>query len=268
MLGKLIKHEFNHTSKLILPLWILLAIITILGRIVAQSIISTGDANLSNGMAIFHITTIFVYVLGIIIISFTSYIYLMVRFQKSLFGAEGYLMHTLPVTPWQLLISKTIVSFVWMVAETILTLFSIFCIFASDTVFDQLAGFFNAYGGVSGLTQFLFNMTPAHTAIFFILFVMISTLSGILIPYVCICIGQLWQQHKTAGAFLAFVVILVLLEIIGAFYSNNAVSTMTYTEELTFVVTTYRWNMVQSVIVSILAFIGSGLLMKKKVNLD
>ena len=267
MLGKLIKHEFKHTSKLIFPLWILLAVITVLGRIVAQSIIASGSEDISNGMAIFHVITIFIYIFGVIVISFTSYIYLIVRFQRSLFGAEGYLMHTLPVTPWQLLLSKTIVSFIWMIAETLLTLLSIFCIFASGTVFDQVSDFLNSYGGLSGLTQFVFGMTPAHAMMFMILFILISTLSGILVPYLCICIGQLWQQHKTAGTFLAFVVILIISQIIGAFHSSSTINPSA-ADDMTFVVTTYHWSMIQTGVMSVLSFIGSGLLMKKKVNLD
>ena len=132
MLGKLIKHEFKETSKLMLPLYLVLVVITILGRIVAQSIMISGNADSSTIMAIFNILSVFVYVVGLIVISIASYIYLIMRFYKNLFSNEGYLMHTLPVTSWQLLISKLVTAFIWFISETILIFLSIFCIFANN----------------------------------------------------------------------------------------------------------------------------------------
>ena len=86
MLGKLIKHEFKETSKLMLPLYLVLVVITILGRIVAQSIMSSGNADSSTVMAIFNILSVFIYVVGLIVISIASYIYLIMRFYKNLFS--------------------------------------------------------------------------------------------------------------------------------------------------------------------------------------
>ena len=142
MLGKLLKHEFKETSKRMLPLYLVLVVITILGRIVAQSIMISGNADSSTIMAIFNILSVFIYVVGLIVISIASYIYLIMRFYKNLFSNEGYLMHTLPVTSWQLLISKLVTAFIWFISETILIFLSIFCIFANNYVFEEISKFF------------------------------------------------------------------------------------------------------------------------------
>ena len=55
-------------------------------------------------------------------------IYIAVRFYKNLYTDEGYLMHTLPVTPRQLLVSKLTVGSLWSFLVTILTLWAVFLI--------------------------------------------------------------------------------------------------------------------------------------------
>ncbi|MGN0291367.1 MAG: hypothetical protein ACI4C5_05495, partial [Lachnospiraceae bacterium] len=117
MLGKLLKHEFKTTSKMILPLYFVLVVLTIFARITAQSMFSANETLTDSlGFGIFSGTTIVMYILGLFAVSIATFIYLVMRFYKNLFSAEGYLMHTLPVTSWQLLSSKLIVSFVWSLA--------------------------------------------------------------------------------------------------------------------------------------------------------
>ena len=268
MLGKLIKHEFKETSKLMLPLYLVLVVITILGRIVAQSIMNSGNADSSTVMAIFNILSVFIYVVGLIVISIASYIYLIMRFYKNLFSNEGYLMHTLPVTSWQLLISKLVTAFIWFISETILIFLSIFCIFANNYVFEEISKFLNAYGGFDGLTRTFCGMGGVQTVLYFVLFLIISCLSGILLPYVSICIGQLWQKHKVAGSFLSFFGISFLLQLFSSTYTAFSMNSIDASQEVVFLMKTYNLGMLSSAVVAVAAFIGSGLLMKKKVNLD
>lgn len=269
MLGKLLKHEFKTTSKMILPLYVVLAVLTIFARIVAQATFAADETlNDSMGFSIFSSITILMYILGLFAICIATFIYLIMRFYKNLFSAEGYLMHTLPVNSWQLLNSKLIVSFVWSLIEVLLITLSIFCIFANDYVFDRVSDFFAAYGGFAAFIRYAADLSLGGFWTLIISFTLIALLSELLLPYVSICIGQLWQKHKTAGAFLSYFGITFLLQILSSVYS--VISIDGYDESYTnFVpVSFYVTSLLFAVITSIIFYLLSGYIMHKKVNLD
>ena len=62
---------------------------------------------------------IFVYVLFIFAIVVATYVYLAIRFQKNLFSDEGYLTHTLPVSPTKLIWSKMLVAWAWIAIDLV-----------------------------------------------------------------------------------------------------------------------------------------------------
>ena len=219
MLGKLMKHEFKTTSKVILPLYLILVVLTIFARIFAQSLFTAENPNIDSiGFGLFGGLSVILYILGLFAVSIASFIYLLVRFYKNLFGDEGYLMHTLPVTSWELLSSKLLVAFIWNLVESLLIAFSIFCIFANHYVFDAISNYFASFGGFDGMVYYYTGM---HTGTFWlslIAFILVSSFYGLLLPYASICIGQLWQKHRLAGSFLTYFLINILTQIIRTIY--------------------------------------------------
>lgn len=271
MLGKLIKHEFKTTSKMILPLYLIIVVLTVFARITMQNMLandnSFGD---SVGMEIFSVLSIMAYILGLFAICVATFIYIIMRFYKNLFSNEGYLMHTLPVNSWQLLSSKVIVSFVWQLLEVLLIGFSIFCILACQESFDAVSNFLNAYGGFDAFIYYATGMSVGGFWCYVIFFGILSILSGILMPYVSICIGQLWQKHKLAGAFLAYFVIMFVMQIISGIYTSFVTTDASSMETASFVFSfsLYNFSAILSLISVVVFFFLSGYIMKKKINLD
>lgn len=270
MLGKLIKHEFKTTSKMMLPLYLVLVALTIFARITAQTLYKNdGTFPDTFGFEAFSVITVMMYVLGLFAICIAIFIYLVMRFYKNLFSNEGYLMHTLPVTSWQLLISKLAVSFVWQLAEILLIALSIFCIFANSSAFEAIRDLFDAYGGFASFIDFYTGMSVAGFWLYLIVFFVTSLLSGILLPYASICIGQLWQKHKLAGSFLAYFVIIMVMQIISTIFSAFKMVDLAATDTSNyFPITTYNFSMVLNIIGIVVFFLVSGFIMKKKINLD
>ena len=69
MLGKLMKHEFKTTSKVILPLYLILVVLTIFARIFAQSLFTAENSNIDSigfglfgGLSVIHPLSICWYV--------------------------------------------------------------------------------------------------------------------------------------------------------------------------------------------------------------
>jgi len=115
MLGKLLKHEFKATARII-PIIFL----TIIGLLITGTIFKTLRIDFFIG------TNAMLLVLGGIICIGAVFIFSIMRYFKSMFGAEGYLTQTLPVSKGNLLASKMIVSLFWIICGYIFTILSIF----------------------------------------------------------------------------------------------------------------------------------------------
>ena len=117
MLGKLLKHEIKNTGKILLPLNLALIGVTLIGMIVLGSKIFENEhiGMLAGALLVF-------YILGIVALFIVTYVFLMITFYRSMYSAEGYLTHTLPVSPITTLNSKLIVSLFWACLTMILSI--------------------------------------------------------------------------------------------------------------------------------------------------
>ena len=110
MLTKLISHEWKDTFKvpaLLLTITVLLSAASLVYFSVADQATADIDLNVRNFV---------LYIAYILILSGLSMIltiYFAIRFYKNLYTDEGYLMHTLPVKPWMLIVSKLTIGTIW-----------------------------------------------------------------------------------------------------------------------------------------------------------
>ena len=114
MLKQLLKYEFKATKSLYFGLYLALALLSVvLGVSFRQEHAlahSTSFQNLEVILMVLYLSVIF----AIAVLCFVSTVQ---RFYKNLLGREGYLMHTLPVTETQLILSKLITSMVWVLCS-------------------------------------------------------------------------------------------------------------------------------------------------------
>ena len=201
MLGKLIKYEWKACYKVLAALNLTLVLITVIGCLILQAIPSTEEN-------IFFLAVLFIMLSALSISAFnlTTQIYIYFRFYKNLFTAEGYLMHTLPVTPLQLFHSKLIVGYFWFIVNTLL---SFFCL----AVLGWASRIFRLENTRTEL-QFLFQYTIGGSPGKFILLLLTATLasgfSSILMGYLSILLGQLVEKYKL-GAAIGFYIALYLV---------------------------------------------------------
>ena len=106
MLGKLIKHELRHSARYTMAIYI--AVIAI-SAVMGLSLLS--PTTWLGVMSCFAL-----YAAGFIAVIVTL-VSVIKNFYDTLFGRQGYLTLTLPVKCSTLLISKVIVSFIWIVAS-------------------------------------------------------------------------------------------------------------------------------------------------------
>lgn len=120
MLKKLIKYEWKRVSGMQLILLAVAAAMSLLGVLYFQTPFwkKSVEGSLYSGAEVLGlflgIGGAILYILMLVGVRFAQIIYLGVNYFKSMFSDEGYLTHTLPVTPAQLLFSKVLVSGLWM----------------------------------------------------------------------------------------------------------------------------------------------------------
>ena len=114
MLKQLLKYEFKATKRLYFGLYLALALLSVvLGVTFRQEHALAHSTSFQN----LEVILMMVYVSVILAIAVLCFVNTVQRFCRNLLGREGYLMHTLPVTETQLILSKLITSMVWVLCS-------------------------------------------------------------------------------------------------------------------------------------------------------
>ena len=92
MLGKLTKYEFKATARVLLPAYLALLLVTVLGKVLLA--VPPVQEALNGAIAGFFVVIYMLMIMGVLFLTFFISVQ---RFYKNLLGDEGYLMHTLPV---------------------------------------------------------------------------------------------------------------------------------------------------------------------------
>ena len=126
MLKQLLKYEFKATGRTYGGLYLALVALAVLSGFSLRSSSKDDFASL----------LLFAYMVVAVAVAVVSVMTIVTRFTRNLLGREGYLMHTLPVTESQLILSKLISSVVWMLCSSIVGIFS-FAVDAAGSVSEQ-----------------------------------------------------------------------------------------------------------------------------------
>lgn len=276
MLRKLYKYDLKSVSLLLVILHAVLLVYTVIGRIGifiaerAQAFVSPEASRLWGIAGAFYIVGFILFILAIVI---ATVVYLAVRIQKNLFSDEGYLTHTLPVKPTQLLWSKVFVIWTWSVIDFICVVISVFTLITyKDTLPEILKGastFFGTLFGSFGFTNWLEEV--------------ITLLAGLsqyfgfypLLLLFAMCLGNLFKSHKIMGTLLSFFGLNIVLSFLSTmitfiipglspFMQANLTQDNLSVYSGRLMIFTLVWN----ILFSAIFFVGSRYILTKKLNLD
>lgn len=212
MTGKLMKYEIKSSGKLMLMIWAALIIASILFSLSINVLGNTTAAYDTNGYGILvgiigTVTGLLYFAMFIALIVATMLV-IILRFYKGLLGDEGYLMHTLPVKPWQLITSKGIVAAGIEFASIIVGFISIMVI-AGVTSVEVIPEFFDFMGDVWDADH-RYMLIMAELLILIIL----SVLKSIYQVYAALAIGQLANKHRILLAIGAYIGISIAVTVL------------------------------------------------------
>ncbi len=205
MLKTLFKHEMKASSRLLLPLYLVLIVLTIMDRIVLSLDIFSG------ALAIIPGFVTFAYILALVAIVVVSFVIIVLRFYKNLMSDEGYLMFTLPVKTHELINSKLIASIIWTIASIVAIVASLFAVFATPKRIDLLLEAIEK--AVEGFNDY-FGALGVLIIIEIIIMTVLSLINNALQIYASIALGQLFNGHKVLGSFAAYIGISTVMQVV------------------------------------------------------
>lgn len=261
MLGKLMKHEFKATSRILVPLYLVLIFMSIINRFLFQTGVKEGVFAFFTGLLM--ITQIML----IVAILITTAIFMVIRFYKNLLSDEGYLMFTLPVNTHQLIISKLVVTMIWIFVSIIAILSSLYIVFATsgsiELIVREIQRALTELNVISGGNSVLLIVE-------LILMVIVSVVSNILMVYASIAIGQLFSKHKIIASFVSYAVIYNVMQLIMVMFL--VILGYTLSDSIDFTTVAPQVIFPVSIIITLLTgvafYITTNRIFEKKLNLD
>lgn len=228
MLRKLLKYDLRANIKLFLFIWPAMLLLAGLQRLLLElpmtGFLSHFLMSLLTGLM----------VLALIAMVVLCFVICVIRFYSGLLRREGYLMFTLPVKPWQLLLSKLLAAMLTLIPTCIFAYFGIALILSgtTDGVWNTMFNF----------SQILDQPLSAGTLILAGLTVLAAVANMILRVYFVSCLGHLFRRARIFLSILFYYLIGVLMQItsmltlVSVNYEPNTFvnSVFTWVESLSF----------------------------------
>lgn len=204
MFGKLMKYEMKSLTRGLLPLYGAILAVAVINRVLM-------GISLNSGMGLPVIIAMMVYFGLCVAVGVVTIMAVVQRFYKGLLCDEGYLMHTLPVRPVELVLSKLTGATVMTILSGVVGVVSVLILMSVGVNFavDWLGGF-----------RDLFRNFPSWPlAVFECLLVGLFCVTGQIAQlYAVMALGHLSNKHRVAMSFVWYLVISTALSaLLGIF---------------------------------------------------
>lgn len=212
MLGKLFKYEFKNTAKMMLMIYAVLIVTTCIGTLALRSTLrlDSAGAHPSPVITMLIVGAIILYVLSLFAFFIVTYVYMCIHFYKTMYSAQGYLTHTLPVKQLTTFHVKLATSFVWMFAALLLFIGSVFFLLngVTDGEFWEIFSREFITGLDSELTAIGFH--TGGMIVQFLFSAALSCLIYLLWVFASASIGQLFSTNKVLASVVTGIIFYVV----------------------------------------------------------
>ena len=264
MLGKLLKYELKATSRVFIPLYIAILVVSIVN-------------GLSLNLEILNIQGLATIVLMCLFISLfvITIVVTIQRFNKNLLKDEGYLMFTLPVSSKHLILSKYLTSLIWTFLSFVVAFLSFTIIFMIPTYkYFDFSYFINEF---NLLFSNMLNLNILGQFLKIILLMIISYTIFIFNVYLALSVGQLpiFNRFRNVSSFIGFLVINLLISyaqniVDNAFVNIEAIDNINYAINSVTSIVSKGLNIaiVINLIIILVLFFATTYILDKKLNLE
>lgn len=220
MLRKLVKYELKSLSRAFIPMWILAPVVSLLLSLSIRGTIAWANSSmpgmqmltLGNGILTAVMVILFIgAVMGLLIM---TVVFVIQRFWNGLLKEEGYLMFTLPVKTWELIVSKAMTATLISCISVVVGIFSavILAVCSTEEVIRSLALAWKYF------FRNLIHVDPVFwvNLLLFILVLIVGTVKSIYHVYTAMSLGHLFQTHKVVGSCVSYIGISIVVSIISS----------------------------------------------------
>ena len=267
MLGKLLKYELKATSRVFVPLYIAILVVSIVN-------------GLSLNLEIFNIQGLATIILMCLFISLfvITIVVTIQRFNKNLLKDEGYLMFTLPVSSKHLVLSKYLTSLIWTFLSFVVAFLSFTIIFMILTYGDfNYSYFINEFNLLFSNISNILGTTILSEFFKIVLLIIISYTIFIFNVYLSLSIGQLpiFNRFRNISSFIGFLVINLLISYVqnivdNAFVNIEAIDNVNYSIDSISSIVSKGLNVaiIINIIIILVLFFATSYILNKKLNLE
>ena len=208
MLRKLLGYEFKAMGRILLPVYGAVGAVGIISALLTRLSPAGGESALHMPLIMIAVLSMMLFFVGIaagIIISSFLSIY---RFWKNLFTEEGYLMHTLPVKPWQNITAKLLTAVIFQALSIIVTAIAGVCFLIISSAIPASVMF----NSIKQIVQSVFSQIFLNGEVIAFLFeiavlMIVMLISSNMQFYAAISIGCSADKHKllkSVGVYVLF----------------------------------------------------------------
>ena len=197
VLSKLLKYDLRANLKIFLFIWPAILVFGLLERIALMAELPVKIS------AIFVNLTTVLFVLAVIAACVFALVISVIRFYSGLLRDEGYLMFTLPVRPWQLVLSKLLTALLTLVVTGLVSFVSV------GILFGGIRGLLPSIR--TSLEQSFGGIINGWGIALLVLLVVVSVLQ----IYLSCSIGHLFRRKRILFAVLFYYAINVVLETVA-----------------------------------------------------
>ena len=220
MLGKLLKYDLKAN-------WIYFLIMY--GIVIGYSVLFALFLRMSGNdirVQLTMVTVVAAYVFLLMAVSIMTTVLIVVRFYKNMFGAEGYLTHTLPVSPAMHLSSKVLSAVIWNVLT-----FGVCALSVCLVTMGQMEDIKSVLWWV--LEQ-IYEQYDGRMFVLYGISAVLSMITGIFVLYLVMCLGQLANRHRVLCSIGFYVAYLVINQVIQLVF-NVVIGVPLYDKEIKYV---------------------------------
>ena len=206
MLGKLMKHEFRATARIMLPVMGAMVALALLANLSIRGL----AGNLSDVplLRILFVLIIIFFSVAVVATAVMSLVIMVSRFYRNLLKDEGYLMFTLPVSIHELIWSKLIVSLVWFLGTGLL-IFLVMTLMALNLSHTNLQMILEQFPSWSEISRWLDETGIRGQLVTLLVQGVLGTLIGILAAclhfYGAMALGHMFSKDKVLLSIVFFV---------------------------------------------------------------
>lgn len=269
MLKKLFIHEWKDSWKLVTLFNGIMIVFTIIGVILMLNGNWLEAIERNESYVFVYLSCFMLYYFAILALGIATNIYFFVRFYKSFYTDQGYLMHTLPVKSSQLILSKGLVMCIWEAICGVVIFLSISVLLngilaTSEEGYDIFLLFKEIF------SWFEFTPSDIVLTILAVFFLIGCQIFSILLGYLAISLGQLSKNYKLLASIGIYMGMQTVLQIALSCFQigmNHFVTTIDDVRQGMLIAVVLLFTIVVYA-VDVAMYAGSNYIMKNKLNLE